>query len=166
MIKVGAIRNKRLCFCQGHQGELRCLHARASPDETKNPNFLTGMACSSRLFVPEALKSSKATHGLRVIVLERPGIGLSTPFSDSKPKLTDVAPVFREFCQIMGLQHVYLMAYSAGTPFAIAIARECPDIVKALAVVSSISPPFQGITKVSLHGSLHHDASRLHVHIS
>lgn len=83
---------------------------------------------------------------VRLFVLERPGIGLST---FAQRQFLDFADDVREFCRHKNITRASLIAYSAGGPFGLAVAHalgqptasptESPLIVKA-AIISSTAP--------------------------
>ena len=75
--------------------------------------FFPGLP-GSRLFNPFVLATPQDT---RLIILERPGIGLSTPFSQRT--LLNWAKDVQEFLDQFGIDQVYLLGYSAGGPFAL-----------------------------------------------
>ncbi|CAG8640372.1 6278_t:CDS:2 [Dentiscutata erythropus] len=82
---------------------------------------------------------------IRLFVLERPGIGLST---FAKRNFIDFANDIKEFCQQKNVKKFSLMAYSAGGPYGLATAyvlgkpddnEDCPTLSKA-AIISSVAP--------------------------
>ncbi|KAG2444182.1 hypothetical protein HYH02_009120 [Chlamydomonas schloesseri] len=76
------------------------------------------------MFTHPSVTAAGFVPGWRLVVLERPGLGLS----DEAPPgytYTQFAADFREFCARMGLRRVAVIGFSAGTPFATAIACTC-----------------------------------------
>ncbi|CAG8701139.1 3717_t:CDS:2 [Cetraspora pellucida] len=82
---------------------------------------------------------------IRLIVLERPGIGLST---SAKRNFIDFSNDIKELCQQKNIKKFSLMAYSAGGPFGLAAAYSLgkqndnlngPTISK-VAIISSVAP--------------------------
>lgn len=88
----------------------------------------------SRLFVPPAINMIR---GVRWIVLERPGFGLS---SSKKTSFLEWASDVEEFIINIIQSSVSIVAYSAGGPWALAVAYSCPQLIQKLAIISSISP--------------------------
>ncbi|EFJ48492.1 hypothetical protein VOLCADRAFT_117537 [Volvox carteri f. nagariensis] len=75
----------------------------------------------SRLFSHPSVQHRGFVPRWRLIILERPGIGLSDP-APASYTYTDFVSDFREFCTQLGLSRVAVIGFSAGTPFATAIA--------------------------------------------
>ena len=73
------------------------------------------------------------------MTVERAGLGLSTfvPAYTFRNFSDDVA----QLCTQLGLNHVLLLGYSAGTPWALAVAHYLPHLVTHVSLVSAISPP-------------------------
>ncbi|KAI8914282.1 chitin synthase-domain-containing protein [Gorgonomyces haynaldii] len=88
-----------------------------------------------RLFNP-ILKSQGLD--LRVIVVERPGLGLSTPVDNLS--FLSFSQDLAHFLDALEIQDVLLIGYSAGGPFSIAFAYKYPHRVRRMAIVSSVSP--------------------------
>lgn len=105
-------------------------------DDTTSPVpilFFHGIP-GSRLFVPPAIKLIK---GIRWIILERPGFGLSTA---KKMSFLEWASDVEEFILNVIKSQVSIVAYSAGGPWALAVAYSYPNLIQKVALVSSISP--------------------------
>jgi pimeloyl-ACP methyl ester carboxylesterase len=81
------------------------------------------------------LADAAAHAGVRLIGVDRPGLGLS----DYQPKrhLSDWADDVAQLITHLRLQSVALIGYSAGGPYALACAYHLPDRVTACAIVSS-----------------------------
>lgn len=77
-----------------------------------------------------------AASGLRLIAIDRPGIGKS----DFKPnrKLTDWPQDVREFADALKLDHFAVMGMSGGGPFAAVCARFLPERVCAATILSGV----------------------------
>jgi len=78
------------------------------------------------------------THGIRVIVIERPGIGRSSPHPvrTIADWSTDALAVLTE-AQVAQLT---LVGYSAGTPYALTFASLYPERVAQIYIVSGMAP--------------------------
>src|SRR5262252_5487282 len=93
---------------------------------------------SSRL---EALALADAAERaqLRLIALDRPGIG----YSDPKPgdRLLDWPSDVAEAADQLGIVRFAVQGMSAGGPYALACAHALPDRVSACSLVSAVPPP-------------------------
>ena len=75
-------------------------------------------------------------HGVRMIIIDRPGFG----YSDPQPNRTidgwrhDALAVLNQ----LGIERVVLLPFSAGTPYALALASKHPERVSRLHVVSGM----------------------------
>ena len=79
--------------------------------------------------------------GVRVIAVDRPGIGLTSPSSASC--VTDVAAL----ADHLRLTRFALLGFSGGAPAALTIAAALPDRVSTVALVSAVAPhDIAGIT--------------------
>lgn len=76
--------------------------------------------------------------GIRVIAVERPGFGLSSPHPHRSLRsyIDDIAA----FTDALGLRRFAVAGVSAGAPYAAACAALMPDRVTALAMVSPVGP--------------------------
>ena len=93
---------------------------------------------SSRL---EALMLEDAAHrlGLRVIALDRPGIGYSDPKDGDR--LLDWPADVAEAADQLGIETFAVQGMSAGGPYALACAQALGDRVTACSLVSAVPPP-------------------------
>ncbi|KAI8930156.1 Alpha/Beta hydrolase protein [Entophlyctis helioformis] len=91
----------------------------------------------SRLFT-HPLVAQGSPLGIRLLSIDRPGLGLSTP----KPnrQISDWPADVAELLDQLHLDKVSVIGYSAGGPYALAVAHALPDRLHKVAVVSSISP--------------------------
>ena len=76
--------------------------------------------------------------GIRLIGLDRPGYGLSTP----KPQrsLMDMVDDVMLLTKALQIDRFAVLGYSAGAPYALACAYRFPEIITRCAVVSGIPP--------------------------
>ncbi|MBT3073810.1 MULTISPECIES: alpha/beta hydrolase [Streptomyces] len=92
------------------------------------------------------------TLGVRLISVDRPGLGASTPAPGRT--FSDFAGDMRRFCSLRGLGRPRMVGNSQGAPFALACATE--GVVSALAVVSGADevarPEFAGALDAGLRG--------------
>lgn len=94
----------------------------------------------TRLFFHSEHAKVAAAAAVRIIVPERPGFGLS---SECKGRtLLGFADDVAELLSVLGLEKVSVMGYSAGGPYALALAKRWPLSVKDVAIVSGLSPPW------------------------
>lgn len=99
----------------------------------------------TRFFFSDLHSMHAASHGVRVIVPERPGYGLSPPVP--KRSILDCANDVSALLHILGINFpVHVLGYSAGGPFALAFAHEYPTHCASLSIVSSLSPCARGVT--------------------
>jgi pimeloyl-ACP methyl ester carboxylesterase len=93
---------------------------------------------SSRL---EGLMLEDAAHklGLRVIALDRPGIGQSDPKTGDR--LLDWPDDVAEAADQFGIGRFAVQGMSAGGPYALACMHKYPDRVTACSLVSAVPPP-------------------------
>lgn len=78
-------------------------------------------------------------RGLRLIQIDRPGFGASTP----APGMS-FAGHGRDVAQLMdslGVKRFAVLGWSAGTPWALALGESLPDRVERIAVVGALMPP-------------------------
>lgn len=93
---------------------------------------------SSRL---EALMLEQAAkdYGVRVIAVDRPGIGYSDPKTGDR--LRDWPADVAEAADLLGISKFAVQGMSAGGPFALACAHALPDRVTACSLVSAVPTP-------------------------
>jgi len=97
-----------------------------------------------RLFCTEGMELAAKSRGIKLFVLERPGFGLSTPKSDRT--ILSFGEDVKEFIGLINTAEakdpkVSVVGYSAGGPFAAVCGHACPELVNAVALISSPSPP-------------------------
>lgn len=78
-------------------------------------------------------------RGLRLIHLERPGFGLSSP--QPRRRLEDWPRDVARLADALGIARFAVLGISGGGPFALACAALLPDRVTRTAVVSGVAPP-------------------------
>ena len=77
--------------------------------------------------------------GVRLIGVDRPGYGLSTP--DRHRRLTDWPADIAEFADRVGLDRFGVIGLSGGGPYGAMVAHALSDRVSALALVCGLGPP-------------------------
>lgn len=80
-----------------------------------------------------------AAAGLRLIAVERPGFGRSSPVP-GKRSYAGGAEDIVSLAKALGVERFGLLAYSAGGPYALATAIAFPERVTRLALVSGVAP--------------------------
>ena len=105
------------------------------PDGT--PVFFFHSLFGCRL-MPQAAVDSAEKYGLRVINIDRPGIGLS----DFQPGRTilDWADDAAELADRLEIPHYRALAVSAGTPYLLAACLRTPERIPRAAIASGITP--------------------------
>ncbi|MBX5458281.1 MAG: alpha/beta hydrolase [Thermogemmatispora sp.] len=93
---------------------------------------------SSRLEVT-LLAAQAEEAGVRLIGLDRPGIGLSDP----KPgyRLLDWPDDVAEVADHLGIERFAVEGFSAGGPYALACAAKIPQRLTACGLISTVAPP-------------------------
>jgi len=78
------------------------------------------------------------THGIRLIIIERPGLGRSSPqpIRTIAGWSTDINAVLAA----AGVDTITLVGYSAGTPYALSYASLYPERVRSIHIVSGMAP--------------------------
>lgn len=76
--------------------------------------------------------------GVRLIAVDRPGIGLSTPLPGRR--LLDWPSDVAEFANGLGLERFSIVGWSGGGPYALACGRMLGDRVRSIALVSGAAP--------------------------
>jgi pimeloyl-ACP methyl ester carboxylesterase len=76
--------------------------------------------------------------GIRLIALDRPGIGMSTPLPGRR--LIDWPNDVREAADQLGLERFSIVGWSGGGPYALACGRMLSDRIEAIAIVSGAAP--------------------------
>lgn len=92
----------------------------------------------ARRQVPLVAREYAKANNLRILCVERPGIGLSTPhlYEDIASSADDI----REVADKLGLQHFGLVGLSGGGPYVLAVANDMPERVIAAAVFGGVAP--------------------------
>jgi len=88
--------------------------------------------------VPLAARSAAADRGVRLIALERPGVGFST--SHVYPSILGWAVDVEEVADRLGLERFGLIGLSGGGPYVLACAHRLANRVVAGAVMGGVAP--------------------------
>lgn len=92
---------------------------------------------SSRLFVPPDARPLTESN-LRLIVVERPGYGCSTPHP--KRAILDWPADVSDLADTLGLRRFAVVGFSGGGPYAAACAFALPERVRRLLVIGATAP--------------------------
>jgi pimeloyl-ACP methyl ester carboxylesterase len=92
----------------------------------------------ARRQIPEAARVAAAGLGIRIIGIDRPGVGLSTPhLYDS---VLDFTPDLEIVFDQLGLERVAMIGLSGGGPYALAAAYAFPTRVAAVGSLGGVAP--------------------------
>jgi pimeloyl-ACP methyl ester carboxylesterase len=86
--------------------------------------------------------------GLRILALDRPGYGLSSP--GPHQRLVGWIEDLEQMLDALGLERVRLVGVSGGGPYALAAAACLPDRIERIALVASLAPLGQGLAPSEL----------------
>jgi len=92
----------------------------------------------ARRQIPPRAREVADERGVRLVALERPGIGASTPHVYGS--LVEWAADVATFCDALGLDRIAVAGLSGGGPYALACAHEMPDRVVAAALLGGVAP--------------------------
>lgn len=92
----------------------------------------------ARLQVPPEVEPEGRARRLRVIAVERPGNGASTPHLYDR--VHDLAPDIAAFTDHLDIEEFALVGLSGGGPYVLACAHELPHRVRAAAVLGGLGP--------------------------
>lgn len=101
-------------------------------------------------------------HGIRLVAIDRPGYGRSTPRPERSP--TDVAKSVDAVLADVGVSRAGIVAFSGGSPYAYAVANESRATIDSIDVIAGAVPPSlqsESPAIVRLLGSLATHAPRL-----
>ena len=96
-----------------------------------------GTPGARRQISPEA-RTAADTRGVRIISVERPGVGDSTPHVYDS--VSELAHDIRALADALELDRFGLAALSGGGPYALACAHDMPDRVVAVALLGGVAP--------------------------
>ena len=96
-----------------------------------------GSPGARRQIAPQA-REAALELGIRLIAIERPGIGASTPHIYDQ--ILDMAADVEELCDGLELDRFAVTGLSGGGPYALACAHEMPERVVAAVVLGGVAP--------------------------
>jgi pimeloyl-ACP methyl ester carboxylesterase len=92
----------------------------------------------ARRQIPIEARLFAAEHGLRIVGIDRPGIGSSTPHLYRS--MADFAPDLEAVADEIGLDDLVVIGLSGGGPYALAAGHALPGRVKAVGVLGGVAP--------------------------
>jgi pimeloyl-ACP methyl ester carboxylesterase len=96
-----------------------------------------GTPGARRQIAPQA-RTLAQERGVRIVCVERPGVGESTPYVYGA--LVDFAADIEELCDALGIERFGVAGLSGGGPYALACAHEMPTRVVAAGVLGGVAP--------------------------
>jgi pimeloyl-ACP methyl ester carboxylesterase len=88
--------------------------------------------------IPLEARAYADRHGLRIIGIDRPGIGSSTPWVYDN--ILDFVPDLEIVADVLGLGAMHVIGLSGGGPYALAAGVGMADRVKSVAVIGGVAP--------------------------
>lgn len=118
-------------------GRRRLGYAEYGPATGRPILWFHGTPGARRQISPHA-RDVAHERGVRLIAVERPGIGASTPHVYGS--LVEWAADLESFCEALGLDRVGVASLSGGGPYALACAHRMPKRVAAAALLGGVAP--------------------------
>jgi pimeloyl-ACP methyl ester carboxylesterase len=118
-------------------GERRLGYAEYGPATGRPVLWFHGTPGARRQIPPHA-RDVAHQRNVRLIAVERPGIGASPPHVYGS--LVEWATDLEAFCEALGLDRIGIAGLSGGGPYALACAHEMPDRVVAVALLGGVAP--------------------------
>ena len=118
-------------------GGRRLGYAEFGPAAGKPLLWFHGTPGARRQISPQA-RALAHERGVRIVSVERPGIGESTPHVYDR--VVDFARDVERLCDALGIERFGISGLSGGGPYALACAHEMPDRVVAVAVLGGVAP--------------------------
>ena len=92
----------------------------------------------ARRQIPLEARAYAEAHGLRIIGIDRPGIGSSTPHL--YPDIFDWTQDLDLLLDILAVEDVRMIGLSGGGPYALAAGAGLPDRVRSIGVLGGVAP--------------------------
>jgi pimeloyl-ACP methyl ester carboxylesterase len=92
----------------------------------------------ARRQVPEPARRYAVEHGVRIIGMDRPGVGFST--AHLYRRLADFSDDLTVALDHLGVDRFSIVALSGGAPYALAAAHTFPDRVPTLGILGGVVP--------------------------
>ncbi|SFP45435.1 alpha/beta fold hydrolase [Sphingomonas rubra] len=114
--------------------------------------LLHGLGAQLRNFAYGVADALAADH--RVILMDRPGSGYSTPTGD-QPGILEQAAIVTAFIGALGLDRPLLVGHSLGGAIALGVATHHPDAIGGLALLAPLTQP-AGAMPAPIAGAIRH----------
>lgn len=88
--------------------------------------------------IPEPARMAAVEMGIRLIGVDRPGMGLSTPHQFSQ--LVDFSGDIQALLERIGVEELGVVGLSGGGPYTLALAHDMPERVRAVVVLGGVAP--------------------------
>ncbi len=92
----------------------------------------------ARRQIPVEARVFAEKNGIRLIGVDRPGIGSSTPYEYKK--VIDFADDLRTIADTLGISKMEIIGFSGGGPYTLGCAAAMPDRVIAVGVLGGVAP--------------------------
>ncbi len=92
----------------------------------------------ARRQIPPKARDASWDRDVRLIAVERPGIGASTPHRYRA--VVEFADDVRQLTEALGIERFAVVGLSGGGPYALACAHEMPERVAVAAILGSVAP--------------------------
>jgi pimeloyl-ACP methyl ester carboxylesterase len=119
------------------RGGRRLGYAEFGPAGGRPLLWFHGTPGARRQIAPQA-RTLAHERGVRIVSVERPGVGESTPHVYGK--LVEFAADIEQLCDALGIERFGVASLSGGGPYALACAHEMPARVVAVAVLGGVAP--------------------------
>jgi pimeloyl-ACP methyl ester carboxylesterase len=112
-------------------------YAEYGPSSGRPILWFHGTPGGRRQISPRARRAAQE-RGIRLIAVERPGVGASTPHSYRR--ILEWGEDMRRLCDALELGPVAVAGLSGGGPYALACARSMPERVVQVAILGGVAP--------------------------
>ncbi|WAC54247.1 alpha/beta fold hydrolase [Gordonia sp. SL306] len=92
----------------------------------------------ARRQIPTEARAFAAENGIRIIGLDRPGVGSSTPHSYRS--VSEFATDLGEVADLLGIDRFAVIGLSGGGPYALGVAYAYPDRVVTAGILGGVAP--------------------------
>ena len=92
----------------------------------------------ARRQIPHEARALATTHGVRLVGIDRPGIGSSTPHV--YPEVRSFAVDLDSVADALGIGEMAIIGLSGGGPYALAVGAELGERVRAIGVLGGVAP--------------------------
>lgn len=134
---MGDVREPRLEGTVRVGGNRRLGFAEFGPPDGRAVVWLHGTP-GARRQIPNEARTFADEHGLRIVGLDRPGIGSSTPHVYGS--IVESAADLEVVADRLGLDDLTVIGLSGGGPYALAAGAALPDRVRAVGVLGGVAP--------------------------